>query len=87
MYMAFEWHTCWWHICGSSMAIKVAVCCFYGLLYAVILVCMVTAVVVQWGFCISCGRHICLGAYANNVKCVYASTCGDMIYILLMLLC
>ena len=25
------------------------------------------------------GKHICLGAYANNVKCLYRSVCGHTV--------
>ena len=26
-----------------------------------------------------CGRHVCLGAYANNVKCAYTPASGHII--------
>ena len=36
---------------------------------------MVTAVVVQWDKYVQCGRHICSGTFANNVKCMYVYQC------------
>ena len=32
---------------------------------------MYTTVVLQWNAYAQCGMHICSGAYANNVKCMY----------------
>ena len=36
--------------------------------------------VVQWDIHMQFGRHICSGAYVNNVKCMYASAYGDIVY-------
>ena len=33
-------------------------------------------IVVQWDKYVQCGRHICSGAYASNVKCMYTSAPG-----------
>ena len=40
---------------------------------------MCTTVAVQWNICGQCGRHIHLGAYANNVKYIYSSVAGHII--------
>ena len=34
----------------------------------------------QWDIYVQCGRNICPGAYANNVKCMYATDSGHIIY-------
>ena len=34
---------------------------------------MKTTLLVQWDIYMQCGRHICSGAYANNVKCMHTS--------------
>ena len=40
---------------------------------------METAGVMQWDKYVQCGRHICSGAYANNVKCMYTSAPGHIV--------
>ena len=40
---------------------------------------MSTTVVVHWDMCVQCGRHICSGAYANNVKCMCSSVHGHVV--------
>ena len=66
------------HIYGNSMLNKVTfsyflshVCTNVGSVY-------ITAVV-QWNVHVHHDRHICLGAYANNVKLIYSSIPGHIV--------
>ena len=34
---------------------------------------------VQWCIYAQCGRHVCSGAYVNNVKCTYTSVPGQIL--------
>ena len=36
-------------------------------------------VALQWNKYVQCGRHVCSGAYANNVKCRLCSTYGHIV--------
>ena len=40
---------------------------------------MLDTFVVQWDIHIQYGRHICLGAYVSNVKCMYTSICSHIV--------
>ena len=40
---------------------------------------MLTTVAVKWDIHVEFGRHICSGAYVNNVKCIYTSDCGHTV--------
>ena len=40
---------------------------------------MWSIVVVQWDIHMQYGRHICSGAYVNNLKCMYSSAFGDIL--------
>ena len=41
---------------------------------------MVTTVEVQRDIYVQCGRHICSGPYASNVKSIYTSASGLIVY-------
>ena len=76
--MAFEGHICCWHLYGSGILIKI-----YSLLFsstcAVILGLYVDYSSSAVGIPVQCGRNICSGAYANNVKCMYISAHGKLL--------
>ena len=57
-----------------ALQLKVAVYCFLTFMWNL----YVDTVEVQFGIYIQCGRHICLWAYANNLKCIYTSTLGHI---------
>ena len=40
---------------------------------------METTVEVQWDIYLQCGRHICSGAYASSVECMYISASGHIV--------
>ena len=40
---------------------------------------MQATVAVQWSIYVQCGRHICPGPYANNVKCIYTGVHGHIV--------
>ena len=40
---------------------------------------MSTTGVVQYDIHIQYGRHVCLGAYVNNVRCMFTSAGGDIV--------
>ena len=50
---------------------KVAVCCFVCLVYAIMWSLHVDYITSAGGHPLLFGMHICSGAYANNVKCMY----------------
>ena len=40
---------------------------------------MYTTVAVEWNMYEQCGRHICSGAYTNNMKCTYTRAPGHIV--------
>ena len=67
MYVAFDGNTCCWHIYGNSITYM---CSQY----------VGCSSIVQWDKCVQCGRHICSGAYANNVNYINTSVPGHIVY-------
>ena len=40
---------------------------------------MQTSIEVKWDIYVQCGRYLCSGEYAHNIKCMYTSTFGLII--------
>ena len=46
--------------------------------FLVTCICINVESTVQWDMYVQCGKHICSGVYANNVKCMYTSASGHV---------
>ena len=68
VYVAFDGHMCSWQLYVNSIVIKVQF-----VVFCVICTVMWTTVAAQCDICVQCGRYFWLGAYADDVKCVYIS--------------
>ena len=68
--MTVNGHFCW-HIHGYSQVNK-SYSCGFDLCMQYCEIPMYMTVLVQWDIHLRCGRHICSGVYANNVKHMYS---------------
>ena len=73
IYLTFEGHVCWWHIYGNSMVIKSCNLLYFWLEHVVIWDLYVDYSICAEGYNMQCGRHICSGEYASNMKCMHSS--------------
>ena len=70
--MAFEGHICCWHIYGNSMVNE-----SFSILFVLLINAAMCSPYIDFSSSavgityMHCGRHICSGAYASNVKCMY----------------
>ena len=67
------------HLRGMFIGDQVSYSCIlFNLLICAVMLALLYGVDMWWDIHFAYGRHICSGAYANNVKCRYASVSGHI---------